>query len=229
MDVSDAMQRQAKALGDPSRFRLFRYIADATEPAGVAELTALLGFNHNAIRQHLAVLVEAGLVAESDERRAVRGRPRKLYTLRADALDAFGSVSGSYERLAELLLEVVTTDDAPYDIGFRAASVETVERARDLARAVDNLVRHLADGGFEPSPTERGAIELLNCPFAGVASKDPAVVCELHRGLIDGYLSAQSPGLVGDLRLRDPQKGGCRVKVGGPARDGDSIPVPVTP
>jgi DNA-binding transcriptional ArsR family regulator len=43
-------QAEARALGDPTRYRIFRYIADARRPVGVAELTDLLGLNHNAVR-----------------------------------------------------------------------------------------------------------------------------------------------------------------------------------
>ena len=62
MTTGDALdvQREARALGDPTRYRLFRYIADAEGPVSVAELTTYVGLNHNAIRQHLAVLKNAG-------------------------------------------------------------------------------------------------------------------------------------------------------------------------
>ena len=43
------LQVQAKALGDPTRYRIFRYVADETDPVGVAELTEHLGLNHNAL------------------------------------------------------------------------------------------------------------------------------------------------------------------------------------
>jgi DNA-binding transcriptional ArsR family regulator len=60
--VAATLQEQARALGDPTRHEIFRYIADAGRPVDVAELTAHLGLNHNAIRQHLAKLVHAELV-----------------------------------------------------------------------------------------------------------------------------------------------------------------------
>ena len=60
----DTLQEQARALGDPTRHEIFRYIADAGRPVDVAELTSHLGLNHNAIRQHLAKLVNADLVTE---------------------------------------------------------------------------------------------------------------------------------------------------------------------
>ena len=50
------LQQQARALGDPTRHAIFRYIADGDGPADVAEITAHFGLNHNAIRQHLAEL-----------------------------------------------------------------------------------------------------------------------------------------------------------------------------
>ena len=78
------LQLQARALGDPTRYRLFRYIADAQGPVTVAELTGYARLNHNAIRQHLAVLRDAGLVTEEAERRDQPGRPRLLYRLRPE-------------------------------------------------------------------------------------------------------------------------------------------------
>ena len=62
------LQQQARALGDPTRHRIFRYIADSDRPADVTEMTAHFGLNHNAIRQHLAKLVDAGLVVEIHRR-----------------------------------------------------------------------------------------------------------------------------------------------------------------
>ena len=74
--ADDELQREARALGDPTRHRLFRYIAETPGPVGVAELTAYVRLNHNAVRQHLAVLKEAVLVVEEVEDRSRPGRPR---------------------------------------------------------------------------------------------------------------------------------------------------------
>ena len=51
-----SLQEQARALGDPTRHDIFRYVADSDEPVDVRRpvLTADFGSNHNAIRQHLA-------------------------------------------------------------------------------------------------------------------------------------------------------------------------------
>ena len=73
------LQRQARALGDPTRHEVFRVVAQAGRPIDVAELTEHFGLNHNAIRQHLAKLVEAELVVETKAPATGRGRPRLVY------------------------------------------------------------------------------------------------------------------------------------------------------
>ncbi|HEX2849969.1 MAG TPA: helix-turn-helix domain-containing protein, partial [Acidimicrobiales bacterium] len=60
--VDDLARRRAKALGDPTRRRIFQRIAAAPDPTTVADLTGELGLNHNAIRQHLGKLRDAALV-----------------------------------------------------------------------------------------------------------------------------------------------------------------------
>lgn len=208
--VSEEMQLQAKALADPSRFRLFEHIASATAPVLIADLTDLLGFNHNAIRQHLAILVGAGLVDEQNEVRTTRGRPRKIYALRSDALSAFGSISGSYETLAGLLLELADSDDSPYEVGRRSGAHSPLDPSGGVGRVTDLLRRRLASDGFEPTTSDAGITTLHHCPFADVAGKNPGVVCEIHRGLIDGYLSAKD-GATAGLEIHEPHRAGCRV------------------
>ena len=66
------LQEQARALGDPTRHEIFRYISTAPSGVGIAEINAEFPFNHNAIRQHVAKLIAAGLVTE---RRESGGRP----------------------------------------------------------------------------------------------------------------------------------------------------------
>ena len=65
-------------MGDPTRHAIFRYVADARDQVGVAEVTEHFGLNHNPIRQHLAKLVKAGLVAETTTATGQPGRRRRL-------------------------------------------------------------------------------------------------------------------------------------------------------
>src|SRR5690242_17677378 len=97
---------QNRALGDPTRHAIFAYVRDAPAPVGVAELTEHFGLNHNAIRQHLAKLREAGLVVEEHQPPAGPGRPPLRYRPTPGAADRWGG-SSPYEALAKMLLALV--------------------------------------------------------------------------------------------------------------------------
>jgi DNA-binding transcriptional ArsR family regulator len=114
------LQEQARALGDPTRHAIFRRVADAGRPIGVAELNEHFQFNHNAIRQHLAKLVDAGLVVESAVAGPGRGRPRLVYTIDPSVEGQWGT-TGPYERLSRLLVEIISTGLDPDEVGRRAA------------------------------------------------------------------------------------------------------------
>jgi predicted ArsR family transcriptional regulator len=205
------LQLQARALGDPTRHELFRYIADAARPVDVAELTEHLGLHHNAIRQHLAKLVEAGLVAEATAAPVGRGRPRLCYTVDASAESRWG-VTGPYERLTLLLTEIIRTGDSPVEVGRRAG-----RRARrsDDADPVAGLVEEMARHGFEPAAKRRGNevdIVLGACPFETTALADPDTVCGLHLGLAFGTADSLGGLVVDELVPRDPRRAKCRLR-----------------
>ena len=207
------LQQQARALGDPTRHELFRYIADAGRPADVAELTAHLGLHHNAIRQHLAKLVEAGLVSEATAPRVGRGRPRLVYTVDPSAESRWG-VTGPYERLSLLMSEIIRTGDSPVDVGRRAGRpvrAETRDAADSVAGLVDAMERH----GFEPTAKRRGdqvEIVLGACPFETTALADPDTVCGLHLGLAYGTADSLDGLVIDELVPRDPRRGACRLR-----------------
>jgi predicted ArsR family transcriptional regulator len=209
----NALQLQARALGEPSRHELFRYIADAGRPVDVAELTEHLGLHHNAIRQHLAKLVEAGLVSEATAPRTGRGRPRLVYTVDPSAESRWG-VTGPYERLTLLLSEIIRTGDSPVDVGRRAGR-RVSAAASDAVDPVVGLVDAMKRHGFEPIATRRGDridIVLGSCPFETTALADPDTVCGLHLGLAYGAADSLGGLVVDELVVRDPRRGTCRLR-----------------
>lgn len=208
----DMLQRQARALGDPTRHELFRYLAVADRPVGVAELTDHAGLNHNAVRQHLAKLVAAGLVVERVGEPTGRGRPRLEYTVEPST-DCRWGVVGPYERLSLLLAEIIRTGDDPIEVGRRAARREHLGTSTSddaVATLVDRMARH----GFDPAVTRDGdriEVVLQRCPFESAALTDPDTICNLHLGLARG-VADQSVGLFVDgLIPRDPRRAGCRL------------------
>ncbi len=207
------LQTQARALGDPTRHELFRYIVDAGRPVDVVELTGHVGLHHNAIRQHLAKLVEAGLVAEATASRVGRGRPRLVYTVDPSAESRWG-VTGPYERLSLLLAEIIRTGDVPVDVGRRAGR-QVHAAARDAADPVAGLVDAMERHGFEPTAKRRGShveIVLGACPFAATALVDPQTVCGVHLGLAQGAAEELGGIVIDELVTRDPRRGTCRLR-----------------
>lgn len=217
--TTSSLQVQARALGDPTRYRIFRYIVDAPTPVGVAELTDLLKLNHNAIRQHLAQLVAAELVIESTAPQTGRGRPRLCYRLDPSADGRWGVV-GPFERLALWLTEIVRTGDAPFDVGLRVG-----RRSRLGGDPVSDpeatFVEQLATSGFKPISVRTGdqaEVTLTHCPFASAVLADPETICELHRGVATGIAESVGGLAVEGLTPRDPREANCRLalRVGAP-------------
>lgn len=208
-----SLQLQARALGDPTRHAIFRYLVDAGEAVGVAELTDHFELNHNAIRQHLAKLLDAGLVVETTVQGGGPGRPRLMYEVDAAADSRWGAV-GPYERLSLLLSEIIQTGDTPEEVGWRAG-----QEYRRAAPAPDDAIANMTDAmtrlGFDPRVQRRGKrvdIVLDTCPFASTAVADPDTVCGLHLGMAEG-LAEGTDTVVDELVAKDPRRATCRLRL----------------
>lgn len=209
---SATFQSHARALGDPTRYRLFRYVVDADHPVGVAELTDYVQLHHNAIRQHLAVLLEAALITGEVERRDTPGRPRLLYRIHPEVAGTWGT-SGPYAWLAGLLGDALEQKVTPRKIGFR----EGLKQGRDIGDAGDSasaMEQELLRSGFRPVRSERGrqvTFVLGRCPFEDVATDNPTTVCQLHLGFAEGLAKGLGDVIVDHLTAKDPYRAGCRL------------------
>jgi predicted ArsR family transcriptional regulator len=207
------LQEQARALGDPTRHAIFGHIAESDGPIGVAELNERFPLNHNAIRQHLAKLVAAGLVVESRVRGGGRGRPRLAYEVNPATQGQWGT-TGAYERLSRLLVEIIRTGLTPEEVGRRAADVFRVPTPS--GDVVADISAAMARQGFAPEvkPTRDGAeIVLGTCPFATVATADRATICSLHLGIAEGLAEDDPRASVRELVAYDPRKANCRLRI----------------
>lgn len=209
----DALQQQAKALGDPTRLTIFRFIRSAEQPVDVAALTDHVRLNHNAVRQHLTKLVDADLVQESRARSGGRGRPHLLYELHPLAVERWLD-ENPYEGLSVLLAEVTRTGDDPVDVGRRAGRLRRSPNTGADA-AVTDLNTMMGQLGFLPQVRrlDRGAeIVLRNCPFTSAVIRDADAVCALHRGLAEGFLLDTRMEVV-ELLARDPRTAQCVLRL----------------
>lgn len=206
-----SLQVQARALGDPTRHRIFEYLVDAGAPVGVAELTEHFGLNHNAIRQHLAKLVDAQLVVEATAPPSGRGRPRLEYHV-DPAADGRWGPTGPYEQLSTLLTDVVRSGDAPVEVGRRAGRRLAVTADSD---PLEVLVEQMARQGFSPTVRRRsGSTEIVleHCPFAAAVLTDADTICQLHLGLAQGVADSVEGLTIDELIPKDPRRAHCRLR-----------------
>ena len=220
--MAASLKEQARALGHPTRHQIFRYVVEAAQPVDVAQLTSHVGLNHNAVRQHLAKLVDAELLLERREPSGGRGRPRLVYEPNPGSHARWG-LDGPYERLSRLLAEVIGTGETPVEVGRRAGrdpAFAPTSRAGTASGVVDAMARQ----GFEPTVETHGNrldIILRSCPFRSTALAHPDTVCALHLGIAQG-LAEDVPGMsVAELVADDPRLGSCvlRLRVDGPVAE----------
>ena len=216
MTDSTALHR---ALADPRRAELVAALENAVEALDATELGRRVGLHANTVRWHLGILEDAGLVGSRPEHRKTPGRPRRVWER---VLRPEHDRAGEHQALARALVSLVAgRPDAAADAeaagrawGRRAArrsgSPPTAEGG-----AVADLARLLGDHGFEPH-VDGLDVTMRRCPFADLARETPAVVCGIHRGLVEGALEEASSTLtVRDLQIF-PRPGVCVLRLGGP-------------
>ncbi len=199
-DVQPDILKLSKALGEETRFAIFRKIAAAESPLTVRDLVEMLGMHHSAIRIHLTRLEEAGLiVSQTLRQRGVVGRPQLVYLPNSTAT-SFTLPPRNYELLARVALEYavagVNADSSAEDFGTawgRAHARGTRgNNPLPLAEALPALVTELRALGGNPELVDLNgngyALRERNCLFGDISASHKPLVCSLHQGLAQGML-----------------------------------------
>jgi predicted ArsR family transcriptional regulator len=193
-----------KALADDTRYRLYRYLRLSGRPVPVRELSTRLSLHPNTLRPHLRRLEDAGLVSSEVHRGTSVGRPQVMYA----AIDREEREGRDYRLLGDILAglltgprqreraEAVAKEWGVYLIG-RSVPRPNARGPSGLNLAV--LQEALAEAGFDPRFRRRSAkvveISLRDCPFRDLLDDHRELVCAVHRGLLEGMLSASRPPL----------------------------------
>lgn len=210
-------------LAQPTRARLFAYLAALGRPVGTNELAVELGFHPSGVRVHLVRLRSSGLVVRERVPQTT-GRPRDSWSIAADALPG-GEPRDAYPRLAGWLAR---------GIAARPGRLREVERSgrelggeltltRRQAPTEEAMGRALTALGFAPQrdPGTHGRVvfRLGNCPYREAVRVNQPVVCALHRGLTLGLLDQlDAAARLTDFVPKDPDRAGCLIEVEGLAR-----------
>ena len=207
-----------KALGDNTRYAIYEELVRAATPLSTGEVAAALGLHPNTIRPHLERMRDAGLLTVQVDSRGSVGRPQHRYAVSSEA-PSLGIEPPAYPLLAGLLANVAAAETPPAD---RVASVGA-RHGRVLANSAspgtpctEGLNKALQELGFSPAASamdsRRTTIRFTECPYRRMAEAFPDLVCQLHRGMVEGYVDEKGGSTVVEfatLEDRDP----CRVEL----------------
>ncbi|HLF98866.1 MAG TPA: helix-turn-helix domain-containing protein [Acidimicrobiia bacterium] len=203
-----------KALGDPTRYAIYEELARSRQPRSVRELADALDLHPNTVRPHLDQMREVGLVDVDAVHRGTVGRPQHRYSLAPGAPNA-GVEPPTHTLLAALLATLAERSGASIEDAVatgRTWGTEAVRRTPSKECA-PLLLAELDRLGFEPASAQQGPcldVAFQHCPFKELAEAYPELVCNLHRGIVEGIVGDR--GMVehfGALYDRDP----CTVSV----------------
>jgi predicted ArsR family transcriptional regulator len=221
-DGFDRLYETARALGEETRFRIYRQVCLGTDPVSVRSLAQDFSLHPNAIRQHLSRLEQAGLiVSQPDRNGGGAGRPRRLYEPSPEPLE-FTHPPRSTRAIVAVLSEAV--DALPSGSGRlakfgRGWGRSWATRRKRVNGAVprsrrgraDLLARELAEWGWRPTLSrERRGIRLATgrCLFHDAAPGLNGRCCALEEGLLTGIVETLVNGHAKVVRTE-----GCRLDV----------------
>ena len=203
-----------KALGDNTRYAIYLELARSQSPRSTADIAETLGLHPNSVRPHLERMREVGLLDVEIDGRGTVGRPQHRYSLAPDA-PSLGLEPPAFPLLARLLVRAAASAGIEPDEAAAAAHQDGQALASRAPRrsCIEALTAALYDLGFDPAVAPDGdlvTIVFTHCPYRELAEAHPELVCNLHRGLIEGFMEEIGGGSVerfGTLADRDP----CQV------------------
>lgn len=175
------------------RLRVLEFVR-AHSPVRVADAAAALGLHPNTVREHLDAVTGLGLVERTTKTTPGRGRPVGLYW--ASAADPAVAVR-DYAGLATALAGHLARTSTHPERDAHAAGIEwghelVDEHSRPEGDPRQYVLEVLTRLGFAPSdeaaPDAGRGIALRRCPLLDAARRYPAIVCQVHLGIIEGVL-----------------------------------------
>lgn len=207
------LEQVSTALADPTRREIMELVCGSERPLSAREVAEHFGLHVNAARMHLDKLVKGGILKVARSRGRKGGRPAHLYLWSDEDLDLH-LPSRHYKILADVLAGCLDSwqegafpfcGEQAFAIGRDEALRHSPELARlpgdtRLAAVAEAWAEGIRKRGQRARLARNGqndpAVTFLSCPFGELSRRYPRLVCAIHRGFEEGYLS-----LAGDFEL----------------------------
>ncbi len=207
-----------KALGDDTRYAIYEQLVDSPTPLSTNEVASALGLHPNTIRPHLERMRELGLLNASAGPRGSVGRPQNRYSVSLEA-PSLGVEPAAYPLLAGLLANVAADGEPDAEtvaaVGARHGRVmaKTGNRPPTCGGGMAEAMTELGFAAVAtPEDSRETSIRFTHCPYLRMAEAFPDLVCQLHRGIAEGYAAEKGDARVVEFATiedRDP----CRVEL----------------
>ena len=181
-----------KALGDNTRYAIYLELARSPRPLSTADIAATLGLHANTVRPHLERMRDLELLELEVDARGAVGRPQHLYSVAPDA-PGLGLEPPSMPTLARMLLRLARSAQLSGSEALEAGRAQGESDADEFAdhdRCTEALLAQSDVLGFDPEivgDDEGVTVAFTHCPFRELAESDPALVCGLHEGMVEGF------------------------------------------
>lgn len=194
----------SKALGEDTRFSIYREIASASRALTVKDLVSRFGMHHSAIRIHLNKLEDARLiVSQKLHNPGTVGRPQLAFFPNPETV-SITLPTRNYEFLSDLAMALLknggsadSAEEFGYEWGesFIGQANPGWNAPIPLDLAVDVLIEEVSSFGTsftkaQTSGPDAFILEQHNCPFLEIATRHQPIVCTLLRGVARGMLEA---------------------------------------
>lgn len=208
MDIRDDDVAGIGELADRTRRELYLFVCSRAEPVTREQAAAGVGITVHQAKFHLDRMAAGGLLEAEYARDPGRGgpgagRPAKRY--RRSQREFSVSLPGrEYELAGRLMADAITRSadtGAPVMQTLQEAAVSAGRRMADdvaetpaasapqaLSLAEDALRRY----GYEPR-REGEQITLANCPFHGLVTEHPDLVCRMNHALLSAMAERIDP------------------------------------
>lgn len=197
-----------KAIGDETRFAMYRILRTSTKPRSARELADALDIHPNTVRLHIERLSEAGLVVVHAVHRGTVGRPLNVYSVPANApaIDfdppaqvVLAGLLGSLAQRAGALGESAAETGRTWgrNAARRTKSTHCIEAlTSQMSRLGFDIEAASDDGEHQGGESAPVRLSFSTCPFRELAEAFPDLVCNLHRGMCEGVVEESGAGRI---------------------------------